>query len=109
MRGLKTSDLFAFGRCIRQIGLKDELKEIGLKANSVNDISAMGFDVAYGLFEKACEKGSEKPIYEFIAALLECKWEEVRDMDPLDLFEKLKGIANWQQWKGFFKTAARLT
>ena len=107
MRNLKTSDLFAFARCITQIGIKDELKKIGMEANSMNDIAANGFEIVYTLFEKVCEKKSERPIYEFIGTLLECKWEEVRDMNLIDLTEKLKEIANWKQWQGFFKTAVR--
>ena len=105
MRKLKTSDLFALARCITQIGVKEDLKQIGLEANSVKDVTERGFEVAYILFAKVCEKKSEKPIYEFVATLLECKWEEVRDMDPVELLEKLKEVANIADWKRFFKMA----
>lgn len=107
MRKMKTSDLFAFARCISQIGIKEDLKKIGMEANSINDIYANGFEILFSLFEKVCEKKSEKPIYEFLGTLLECKWEEVRDMNPVELFEKLKEVANWKQWQGFFKMAVR--
>ncbi len=105
MRKLKTSDLFALARCISQIGIKDELKKVGMEASNVNDIASNGFEIIYTLFEKVCEKKSEKPIYEFVATLLECKWEEVRDMNPLELIEKLKDVANITEWKAFFKMA----
>lgn len=105
MRKLKTSDLFALGRCISKIGIKDDLKKLGMQANNAKDVYELGFEVIFDLFEKACNKKSERPIYEFIATLLECKWEEVRDMNPIDLIEKLKEVADWNQWKVFFKTA----
>ena len=107
MRSLKTSDLFALGRCINKIGVKEELKKIGIEANSVKDITDKGFEIVYMLFEKVCAEGSEKPIYEFVAGLLDCTWEEVRNMDPIELFGKLKEVANWNQWLGFFKMAVR--
>lgn len=107
MRNLKTSDLFALGRCITKIGIKEDLKEIGLKANSIKDINEKGFEVIFTLFEKVCAEGAEKPIYEFVSTLLECKWGEVRDMNPIDLIEKIKEVADWKQWKAFFKMAVR--
>jgi hypothetical protein len=107
MRKLKTSDLFAFARCITQIEIKDELKKIAMEANNVNDITSNGFEIVYRLFEIVCEKKSERPIYELIATLLECKWEEARDMNPIELIGKLKEVANMAEWKAFFKTAVR--
>lgn len=107
MRKLKTSDLFALGRCISKIGIKDELKKLGMKANSAKDIYEMGFEAIFDLFEKACEQKSEQPIYEFIATLFECEWEEIRDMNPIKLIEKLKEVADVATWKAFFKTAVR--
>lgn len=107
MRKLKTSDLFAFARCITQIGIKDELKKKAMEVNSVNDIASNGFEIIYSLFEKVCEKKSEKPIYEFVATLLECKWEEVRDANPIEIIGKLKDVANISEWKSLFIMAVR--
>ena len=47
-------------------------------------------------------------LYKFIANLFECNWEEVRDMDPVELLDKLEQVADIEKWKSFFKRVAAL-
>jgi hypothetical protein len=108
MRNLKTSDLFAFARCIKSIGLKEEIKKIAMEANTVQDIASRGFDYFYILFEKAVEKQSEKAIYEFLSGPFEMDPEAIENMDPVDWLEDLSKIADLDKWKAFFRSAAPL-
>ena len=88
-------------------GYQRRVKKIGMEANNTSDVYEKGFEILFILFEKASEKKSEKALYEFIGTLLECSFEEVRDMDPFTLMTKLKEIADWEQWRSFFKLAVR--
>lgn len=107
MRKLKTSDLFAMSRCLRDIGLKDEIKKIALEANNVQDIYANGFDYFYILFEKVVDKKSEQHIYDFLSGPLEMEPKEIEDMELTELFKVVSEIADVGTWKAFFKTAVR--
>jgi hypothetical protein len=108
MRKLKTSDLFAFARCLKDIGLKDEIKKIAMEANNVGDIAEKGFDYFYILFEKVTDNKSEQAIYEFLSGIFEMTPEEVEKMDPIEWLDNLTKIADFNAWKTFFTTAARL-
>ncbi len=105
MRKLKTSDLFAMARCLKAIGLKDEIKKIAMEANKVEDIAAKGFDYFYILFEKAVDKKSEKPIYEFLSNPFEMTAQEVENLELTELFKGISEVADIATWKAFFKTA----
>ena len=111
MRQLETSDIFAAARLLTKIGVREEVREVA-KAASENGKAAvkfdMGYDLMFGLIEKATTAGSEKEIYMFIANIFECEWEEVRKMHPLKLFKKLEEVASVDEWKDFFGYVARL-
>lgn len=108
MRKLKTSDIFTFARCLRDIGIKDEIKQIAIEANNVGDIAEKGFDYFYILFEKVTENNSEQAIYEFLSGIFEMTPDEVANMDPIEWLDNMTKIADIKAWKTFFTTAARL-
>ena len=105
MRKLQTKDLFSFCRCIRKIGIKDELKKIGTNAKSTNDLESLGFDFFYTLLELATEKSAEKEIYEFLSGPLEIKPSEIENMNLEILLPQIKELAQLDTWKLFFKRA----
>ena len=111
MRHLQTSDIFAAARLLTKIGVREEVREVA-RAASENGKAAvqfdMGYDLMFGLIEKATTAGSEKEIYVFIADILECEWEEVRKMNPAKMFNQLKEAASDEEWKDFFGFVARL-
>lgn len=112
MRSLRTSDLFNAGRMIFKIGVRKEIEEVVRRAEETKANKTkidLSFDLFFGILEKAMQKNAEKEIYIFIADIFECDWEEVRDMDPIELFDKLEQVADFEKWKSFFKRAARLT
>ena len=111
MRKLNTSDIFSACRLLSAIGVREELKEVALKAEESNTKKVkaeVGFDLIFGILEKATKEKSEEEIYKFIANLFECEWQEVRDMDPVDMLEKLEQVAEIDKWKNFFKRVAAL-
>ena len=111
MRSLRTSDIFSACRLLTSIGVREEIKEVARQAeeSKTKKIKVdMGFDLIFGIIEKATQEGAEKEIYKFIAGLFECDWETVRDMDPVEMLDKLEEVANFEKWKNFFKRAAAL-
>ena len=110
MRNLRTSDLFDAIRLTSTIGVRDEIKEVARQAeeNKGKKIKVdFGVDLILGIIEKAAQENAEKEIYNFIANILECEWEAVRDMDPIDLFENLEKVADLERWKNFFKRVVK--
>jgi len=110
MRNLRTSDLFEAIRLTSAIGIREEIKEVARQAeeNKGKKIKVdFGVDLILGIMEKAAQESAEKEIYKFIANILECEWEEVRDMDPIDLLDQLEKVADLEKWKNFFKRVAK--
>lgn len=105
MRNLETSDLFKAGRLIKKIGVREEILEVATRAeeSKIKKVKLdFGFDLMFGIFEKAVEEDAEKEIYIFIADLFECEWEEVKTMNPIEMFKKLGNVAKIEEWKDFF-------
>ena len=107
MRKLQLQDIFKASRLLVSLDLKEEFKEIGLKADKIEDIAAKGFDVFWTIFEKASSKNAENSIYEFLSGIFECTSEEVKTMGPSLLFENLQSI-DLEERKVFFKQVAHL-
>ena len=111
MRNLQSTDIFAFCRVVNAIGIKEEIKDIAMKANSLKDIASredLGFDLIFAVFEKATTKGAEDQLFEFISGLAEMPAEELKAMDPCDFIELILQIANVEKWKAFFSSVAKL-
>lgn len=108
MRKFETADLFAAGRIISELGVKEEIRAVCMKSNDITDVWAAGYDLIYLLFEKAVEKKTETLIYEFLAGIMEISAEEVKHYDLLDLIDELTTGENGEKWKAFFTRLARL-
>lgn len=111
MRGLQTCDLFSAIRILSKIGVREEVQEVVKRAEESKGkkIKAdLGFDLIFGILEKATQEGAENEIYKFISNLFECEPEEVRTMNPILLFDKLGEVADVEEWKNFFKRVAAL-
>ena len=111
MRNLETHDIFSACRLLTKIGVREEIREVAKQAeeNKSKKIQFdMGFDLMFGILEKATTENSENEIYKFIADLFECEPEEVRKMNPIDLFKNLEKVANIEEWKNFFGYVAKL-
>lgn len=114
MRNLQTRDLFNAVRLVKEIGIREEIKNIALKVN-VSDkdkqkvnIEEIGIELVFSIFDRATEKNIEEKIYEFLAGPFECKSDDVAQMDPVDLLENLTKVADIKKWKDFLLKAAQL-
>jgi len=114
MRSLQTRDLFNAVRLVKEIGIREEIKNVALKVN-VNDenkekinIEEIGIDLIFSIFDRAVEKNVEEKIYEFLAGPFECEVNDIAKMDPLELLERITKVADIKKWKDFLSKAAQL-
>ena len=106
MRKLKTSDIPVLCRCVKKLGLKEEIKAVAQKANTVKDVWSFGFDFIWNLFDIATEQAGEACLYEFLAGPFEMTPEEVRDLDMEILLGNLQKLVQENNLAVFFKFAA---
>lgn len=105
MRNLETQDIFNAIRLLNKIGVREEIKEVARQAEEEKTKKTrfdLGFDLIFGIIEKATEKNGEEEIYKFIANIFECEPEEVRKMKPIELVKNLEKVADFEEWKDFF-------
>ena len=111
MKTLGLEHVFSATRLLMKIGVREEVRAVAKRAQEVKtkeEKMDMGFDLFFGIMEKAIEEKSEKEIYVFIADLFECDPDEVRTMKPLELFKKMEQVASVEEWKDFFGYVKRL-
>lgn len=111
MRGLQTTDVFAAFRLLSKIGVREEIREVAMQAEASKGKKVQidfGFDLMFGILEKAAQKNAENEIYIFISDLLECTPEEVAKMNPVTMIKSLLEVANIEEWKDFFGYVRRL-
>lgn len=106
MRKLRTADALTFCRCIKRIGLKEQLRNIAMNADSAKDVWDQGFDIIWTMFDAATEKDGEAAIYEFLAGPFEMTPKQVSELELETLVANLKQLAAENNLSGFFKTAA---
>ena len=106
MRKLKTADIPVLCRCVKKLGLRDQIKTIAQEANSAKDAWDKGFDLIWNIFDIATEQAGEGCIYEFLAGPFEMTPEEVRDLDMDILLANIQQMAMENNLTGFFKFAA---
>lgn len=102
MRKLQAKDLFEFSRLVKQIGIKEELKSVCMNSNTMQDVYESGFEILYGIFDKATEQQAEKKLFEFFSKVFEMPMEEVEEMDPVEFINAILQVANVEKWKSFF-------
>ena len=105
MRNLQTTDVFSAFRLLNKIGVREKIREVAIQAEESKGKKVKiddGFDLLFGILEKAAQKNAENEIYVFIADLLECQPEEVAKMNPVKLIKSLLEVANIEEWKDFF-------
>lgn len=108
MRRLKTTDLPAFCRSLKKLGLKDKVKALAQEANSMHEAWDRGFEIIWELFDVATEVGGENAIYEFLAGPFEMTPAEVADLDLEVMIDSCKQLAAENNLGAFFKSAAKL-
>lgn len=105
MRNLQNSDVFAFGRILTKANLKEEIKKVTI--GNEKDVEALGYDLLFTIFTSCSNKEAEKEIYAFLAPIFEMDVEEVKKLDPIETFEMIKQVADWEKWKSFFSLGVK--
>ena len=105
MRKLQNTDLFAIGRIMSKANLKDEIKKLALSEDK--DPESAGFELLYIVFTKCSTKEVEEEIFSFLADIFEMEIQTVKQMDPIETFEMLKKVDDWNKWKAVFTLAAK--
>ena len=108
MRKLKTRDVFSACRVLKTVGAKAEIEKVAKSADKAADVWSQGFDLLWGIFDKATEKNAEQPIYELLAGPFEKTADEVADMDLSDLFASLRQLAEENDIITFFKSVGKM-
>lgn len=108
MRKLKTRDVPAFCRVLKQTGLQNKLGELAAEAGSGADETALGMKLIQAVIEAAAEKNTEDCVYAFLAPIFEISPEELADLDLGEFFAGLKQMSAENDLLGFFGSAAAL-
>jgi len=109
MRKLKTKDIPAFCRCIKDIGIKDEIKKIANDSDTAGDAFSKGFELIYNIFDLATEKDGERILFDFLADIYECSPVELSNMDISEFLAGLEQIAKENNLRDFFGAVTKLT
>ncbi len=107
MRELEVSDIFAAARIVKELDLKEKIKDIALNNKGTN-IRVVGFDIVWTVIENATAKKAELMVYEFVGKLLEKEAREIAKMNPTKMLSDLIEVANIEEWKSFFKSVRLL-
>lgn len=105
MRTLGNEDIFTIGRILSKANIKDEIKKVAI--GNEKNVEALGFDLIFTILTSCSSKEVEAEIFDFLASLFEVDVEEVRRMDPIETFEKIKQVADWEKWQSFFSLGAK--
>ena len=115
MRNLKSTDLFAALRIVREVGVKEEMKafaaRIADKSLTEENQREIGVEFLWGLLGNAGTEKAEKAVYEFLAGPMEYTVQELRDMDLIEFGKKIVefvGSVDIEDWKAFFTQVAEL-
>lgn len=107
MRNLQTHDVFKALKIANSAGIKEEFQKIAFKMSSGKKISQkeLGFDFIMNILANCADEKTERLIYDFIGGLLEEDVEDIKVMNPLELFDKIKAlkeVISVEDWKAFF-------
>lgn len=115
MRQLKSTDLFAALRVVKEIGVKDELKRFAAEV-SAGRLNAktqreIGAELIFGILANCGTESAEKAFFAFLSGPTEIPIAELRDMDLdkfAELVKDLVGSIDLESWKAFFGSLADL-
>lgn len=108
MRKLKTRDIPAACRCLKHLGIKDDIRKLAQNSKSIKDAWDRGFELLWRIFDLATENAGESQIYSFLAGPFEMTAEEVADLDMAELIANLKQLCEENDMGLFFKNAGEL-
>lgn len=107
-RKLQFLDAFKAARIIKELGLREEMKEIAQGLDKDSNVYDVGIDMILTVVAKAVEENGEKLIYEFLAGPFEKDPEEISKIELTELVPQIKEIADIDKWKDFLSSASQL-
>ena len=111
---LKSSDLFAALRVVKELDAKKTLAEFAAKASETGselNQRELGAELILDILANCGTESAEAAFYKFLSAPLEKTPEELRDMDLLQFAEMIKEYAefvNIEDWRAFFTSLESL-
>lgn len=113
MRTLKSTDLFAALRIVKEIGVKDEMKRMAESIQGVTDANQteVGIELLMSVLANCGTEGSEKAFYSFLSGVTEVSVEDLRNMDLTDFADLIKEFVqsvDVEHWRSFFTQLAGL-
>lgn len=115
MRGLKSTDLFAALRVVKEIGIKDEMKRMaealqGAKINKKTQ-TEVGMELIMSVVANCGTPSAEKAFFEFFSGVSEIPINELMEMDLDKFADTVKEFVlsvDLEHWKAFFTQLAGL-
>ena len=49
----------------------------------------------------------KEEIFSFLASLFEMEVEDVKKLEPMETFEMISKVADWEKWKSFFSLGVK--
>lgn len=115
MRTLKSKDLFAALRVVKEVGIKDEMRKMAelLKSGKITkkEQTEIGIEVMMQILANCGTESAETAFFEFLSSPMEISIEDLREMDLNIFAEKIKEFVQMvdiDHWKGFFTSLAEL-
>lgn len=113
MRGLQMSDIFSAFRVVKAAKVSNEIKRVALIAQNSKDfsINELGFELIFTILENCSDAEAEQMIYNFLSNILEMPVDDLKVMDPFELFELMKELKNYinvEQAKSFFISLSKM-
>lgn len=119
MRTLKSKDLFAALRVVKEIDVKEEVLRISsaLKDGSIDAADPdelkkeVGLELLLGILGNCGTEKGEKAVFDFLAGPLEKPAPDLRETDLLELMEMIKKMIEMndgEKWKAFFTSLSTL-
>lgn len=119
MRKLVSKDLFAALRVVKEVGVKDQLKEmadvITQAKESGEDLEKkqreLGVELILGVLANCGTERAERAFFAFLEGPLEIPAEELREMDLLEFGELIKTFIesiDGEAWRSFFDSLSDL-
>lgn len=119
MRTLKSKDLFAALRVVKEIDVKEEVLRISsaLMDGSIDSVDTdelkkeVGLELMLGILGNCGTEKAEKAVFDFLAGPLEKPAPDLRETDLLELMEMIKKMIEMndgEKWKAFFTSLSAL-
>lgn len=115
MRTLKSKDLFAALRVVKEVGIKDEMRRMAelVKDGKIDtkEQTELGLELVMNILANCGTEAAEKAFFAFLSLPMEIDPEELREMDLEEFAEKIRELietVDVDHWRGFFHSLAEL-